>query len=129
MKQMAHPLVGDLDWEFMRQTANVLLIRDPEQMLPSLVNQVPEPAMGDVGLDKQTRLLDYFIEMGQDPPVLDSREVLLDPESVLREGAPDHRVSRSALRPGDARLARRPQDRGRRVGQALVPQPAPLDRL
>ena len=83
MKQMAHHLV-EIDWGFMAETVNVLLIRDPEQMLPSLINQVPEPKMGDVGLAIQTRLLDYLIELGQDPPVLDSREILLDPEGVLR---------------------------------------------
>ncbi len=85
MKQMAHHLVGDLDWGFMSKTANVLLVRDPKQMLPSLINQVPEPTMRDVGLDKQVRLLEYLVALGQDPVVLESRQVLENPESVLRQ--------------------------------------------
>ena len=83
MKQMAHHLIA-LDWSFLAQTVNVLLIRDPEQMLPSLIHQVPEPKLLDTGLEMQTRLYEYLRDRGQDPPVLDSREVLLDPETVLR---------------------------------------------
>ncbi len=84
MKQMAHHLV-EIDWGFLAETANVLLIRDPEQMLPSLIHQVPEPTMRDAGLELQSRLLEHLLELGQDPPVLDSRELLLDPAGVLRE--------------------------------------------
>ena len=84
MKQMAHHLER-LDWEFLARTCNALLIRDPVQMLPSLVNQMRKPILRDTGLAMQTRLLEYLRGLGQDPPVIDSRELLLDPESVLRQ--------------------------------------------
>jgi hypothetical protein len=82
MKQMAHHLV-ELDLAFLSKTVNVLLIRDPEQMLPSLVNQLPNPTLADTGLSKQTELYDHLVGLGQNPPILDAREVLLDPPGVL----------------------------------------------
>ncbi len=82
-KNMAHHLV-DLDLSFLDQTINVILTRDPREMLPSLVHQIPEPTLRDTGLDRQCDLLDYLTERGQDVPVLIAREVLADPERVLR---------------------------------------------
>ncbi len=82
LKHMAHHLVG-LDLDFLDHTANVLLIRDPEQMLPSLVNQIPEPTLRDTGLARQTALFDDLRRRGQQPAVLDARSLLLDPPSVL----------------------------------------------
>ena len=84
MKQMAQHLEG-LDWGFLALTCNVLFIRDPSQMLPSLVNQVQGPTLRDTGLAMQTRLFKYLCDLGQDPPVVDSKELLLNPEIVLRQ--------------------------------------------
>jgi hypothetical protein len=78
LKQMAHHLV-DLDSGFLAKTANVLLVRDPEEMLPSLAKNLETPSLRDTGLAVQVRLLD---ELG-DPPVLDARALLTDPRSVL----------------------------------------------
>jgi hypothetical protein len=82
LKQMAHHLV-ELDRGFLRETVNLILTRDPEQMLPSLIQQLPEPHIRDTGLAMQSELLKQLHGLGQDPPVLDSRELLLDPEGVL----------------------------------------------
>ncbi len=84
MKQMAHHL-RDLDWGFLERTANVLLIRDPAEVLPSLVRQLPDAGLADTGLEIQRRLLDHLRARGQDPPVLDARELLLDPGGALEE--------------------------------------------
>ena len=83
VKQMAHHLLG-LDWAFLARTVNVLLIRDPAEMLTSLVNQLPEPTLRDTGLGLQVDLLRHQQALGQHPPVIDAREILLDPEGVLR---------------------------------------------
>jgi hypothetical protein len=77
MKQMAHHLV-DLDLGFLQQTANVLLVRDPAEMLPSLAINVPEPTLRDTSLARQTELLAHLVE-----PVLDARRLLGDPRGVL----------------------------------------------
>lgn len=84
LKQMAHHLV-DLDIEFLRHTRNVLLIRDPEQMLPSLTVQIPHAGLADTGLDRQWQIYEWLNNSGQQPAIIDSRELLLDPESVLQK--------------------------------------------
>ncbi len=83
-KSMAHHLVG-LDRAFLAKLVNVLLIRDPEQMLPSLAVQIPEPTLLDTGLKMQTELIDQLEALGQQPPVLDSRMLQNHPEEVLRK--------------------------------------------
>lgn len=83
IKHMAHHLV-DLDPGFLEHTCNVFLIRDPREMLPSLVIQVPRAQLADTGLRRQWQLYAELRESGQRPAILDSRELLLDPEGVLR---------------------------------------------
>jgi hypothetical protein len=83
-KNMAHHLVG-LDRGFLSRITNVLLIRDPEQMLPSLAEQLPAPTLRDTGLRQQVEILEVMLEREAEPVVLDARELLLDPPGVLRE--------------------------------------------
>ena len=82
MKQMAHHLIG-LDRGFLEKTENVLLIRDPREVLASLTRQLPHPRLADTGLAIQDELLQELELRGRKPPVLDSRELLLDPGGVL----------------------------------------------
>lgn len=82
MKQMAHHLV-DLDRSFLGQTINVLLIRDPVQMLPSLAKNLEVPTLRDTGLALQTELYDELHRLGQKPPVIDAKQILLNPRHVL----------------------------------------------
>ena len=84
VKQMAHHLI-ELDLHFMRRTRNVFLIRDPRQMLPSLVRQLPDARLADTGLDRQWQVYEWLVSCGQQPAIVDSRQLLLDPESVLRQ--------------------------------------------
>jgi len=82
MKLMAHHLV-DIDLSFTRRTRNIFLLRDPRQMLPSLTIQVPHAQLADTGLKTQWLLYQDLVDAGQQPAVLDSRELLLDPDTVL----------------------------------------------
>ena len=82
MKQMAHHLV-DIDRSFMRETVNILLIRDPKEMLPSLTRVIGVPTLKDTGLKMQADLLTELREIGQFLPILDARELLLTPRNVL----------------------------------------------
>ncbi|RMH19129.1 MAG: sulfotransferase family protein [Acidobacteria bacterium] len=84
LKMMAHHLV-DLDLSFLDRTANVILTREPADMLRSLVHQVPEPKLADTGLDRQVELYERLRRRGQEPPVLDARELLRDPADVLEQ--------------------------------------------
>lgn len=83
LKHMAHHLVA-LELGFLEQTRNLFLIRDPREMLPSLTVQVPHAGLADTGLQRQWQLYCDLTELGQQPLVLDSRELLLDPRGVLR---------------------------------------------
>lgn len=82
LKNMAHHL-GGLDWAFLAELHNVILTRDPAEMLPSLIKQVSEPDLEGTGLPMQVALLDAILDEGDDPIVLDSRLLLIDPEGVL----------------------------------------------
>lgn len=85
LKQMVHHLTPDLDLGFLDRCVNVLLIRDPAEVIASLVHQLPDPSMRDVGLERQAALFGDLRSRGQDPPVLDARQLLLDPEQVLTQ--------------------------------------------
>lgn len=84
MKQMAHHLV-ELDWDFLKEVANVLLVRDPLEMLPSLAQNLIVPTLRDTGYARQTQILEQLRTWGQEPPVLEARELLLDPRGVLSQ--------------------------------------------
>ena len=83
-KHMAHHLV-ELDRSFLAKTVNVLLIRDPAEVVVTLAKQLARPTLRDTGLATQCELSDELRALGQEPPVLDAKEVLLDPEGVLQE--------------------------------------------
>jgi hypothetical protein len=83
-KNMAHHLTG-LDRGFLGSISNVLLTRDPAEMLPSLAQQIPNPTLRDTGLLQQAEILDHILRQGGEPFVLDARELLLDPRGILQK--------------------------------------------
>jgi hypothetical protein len=83
-KHMTHHLF-DLDLGFLAETVNVLLTRDPLDMLPSFAKRIENPSLQDVGYKLHTELLSRLQSMGQNPPVLDSKQILLNPKKVLNE--------------------------------------------
>jgi hypothetical protein len=96
VKDMAHHWV-DLDgaWLADARLSNVFLIRDPEQMLPSLARQIAAPVLRDAAYADQARWFRELTAAGRTPWVLDSKDLLLDPEGVLTElcrrlGVPFH---------------------------------------
>ena len=81
-KHMGHHLV-DLDRGFLGALVNVILTRDPRDMLPSYIAVVKAPTLADVGYAAQVALRDELRARGREPVVLDAREVLEDPRSAL----------------------------------------------
>jgi hypothetical protein len=79
---MAHHLIA-MNLDFLHETCNVFLIRDPQEMLPSLTIQLPHAQLADTGLQKQWQLFSDLQDAGQRAVILDSRELLLDPPGVL----------------------------------------------
>lgn len=83
-KQMAHHLL-ELDQTFLSKIDNLLLIRDPADMLPSLTVQLPNADLKDTGLAIQWKLFQDLSAAGERPVVIDSRELLLNPAGVLTD--------------------------------------------
>ncbi|RLD28255.1 MAG: sulfotransferase family protein [Bacteroidetes bacterium] len=83
-KQMTHQLL-DLDRSFIKKTMNIILTRDPKEMLPSFDKVIHNPTIHDVGYKLHIDLLDYFKMNNINYCVLDSKKVLLNPEVVLKK--------------------------------------------
>lgn len=82
MKQMTHHLV-DIDESFLKEVINVFLIRDPKQLISSLAQVLPSVTMRDTGIERQYELYNFLKAEKQKPVVIDSGEILKDPEKVL----------------------------------------------
>lgn len=83
-KQMAKHLVA-LDRGFLTRCRNVLLTRQPRDMLTSFQKQVPDATLADTGLTEMVEILEATVAAGQEPIVLESRRLLTDPPLVLAE--------------------------------------------
>lgn len=83
-KQMAKHLV-DLDRSFVPLCRNILLTRDPHDMLTSFQVQVPDATLDDTGFPEMIEILDTLLAAGEEPIVVDSRILLDDPPRVLAE--------------------------------------------
>ena len=81
---MAHHFV-DIDEQFITRLTNLLLIRNPKQLISSIAQKIKEPDMEDIGSQKQHELYRYLVSQGNKPVVLDSGELLKDPPRVLRK--------------------------------------------
>ena len=81
-KHIAKHLVS-LNIDFLLQTRNLFLIREPDQMLTSLVQQLPKPTLQETALKEQWELYSFLQQQGKNPVVVDSKDILLDPKKVL----------------------------------------------
>ena len=83
-KQMAHHLVDDVPRDWLSKVTNVFLIREPSEMLTSLMQILPEPGLLDTGLPQQVEIFERVRKTSDEiPPVIDARDVLLNPERLL----------------------------------------------
>jgi hypothetical protein len=83
-KNMCHHLLN-LDTTFMRSVCNVILTRDPAEVIPSFAKEIENPSMIDIGFEAQVQLLNLLVEMGADVLVIDSNTILKNPEQELRK--------------------------------------------
>ena len=82
-KNMAHHLVG-FDIAIVDAMDNFLLTRDPTCMLPSLMRGLGRvPSFRDTAYGGQVEILERIEASGRRPIVIDSRDVLEDPEGTL----------------------------------------------
>ncbi|WNJ17033.1 sulfotransferase family protein [Pontibacter sp. G13] len=83
IKNLSHHLVG-LDVSFVEQLTNVFLIRNPEDMLASLIHYIPAPRLLDTAYRMQYRLFHHLKRTGKTPLVIDAKQLLAHPEATLR---------------------------------------------
>ena len=84
-KHMAHHLLPDIERSWLRRVTNCFLIREPREMLTSLVRHLPAPTLSDTGLSQQVEIFELERRhTGRIPPVIDARDVLDNPEVILR---------------------------------------------
>jgi hypothetical protein len=83
-KHMAHHLLPDLPRDWLRHVTNCFLIREPREVLTSLVKHVPDATLNDTGYPQQAEIFDLVRRWtGKTPPVVDARDVLNNPRRVL----------------------------------------------
>ena len=81
-KNMTHHLLN-LDRTFMKDVVNVILTRDPKEMIPSFDEVINNPSIKDIGYADHNELVEYFEKESIPYIVLDSKNVLLNPKKVL----------------------------------------------
>ena len=83
IKNMAHHLT-DMQTDFLDELVNVFLIREPAEVITSLIKNLPDPVMRDTGFKMEYEIFDSLQTKGLKPLVIDARELLLDPEKILK---------------------------------------------
>lgn len=79
-KHMTHHLLPQLPRDWIASLTNVLLIRDPFEVVASYVRSRADVVAADIGLVQQAELYDQF---GGDVPVIDAGDFLRDPQAYL----------------------------------------------
>ncbi len=83
-KHMTHHLLPHITSDWIHRLRNVLLIRDPREVVASYVKSRATVTADDIGLPQQTRLYDEPSAAVGPPPVIDAADFLRDPERHLR---------------------------------------------
>ena len=79
-KHMAHHLLPGMERDWVDRLRNGLLIREPREMLTSLLKVLPNADLAATGLPFQA---DLFARSDSSLPVVDSRDVLENPPGML----------------------------------------------
>jgi hypothetical protein len=83
-KHMTHHLLPHIDHGWIAQLRNVLLIRDPREVVASYIKSRAEVTADDIGLPQQVELYDELAAAGAPPPIIDAGDFLRAPEAHLR---------------------------------------------
>jgi hypothetical protein len=85
VKHMAHHLLPSMDRSWLAGMAHVFLLRDPAAVIASYARVREAPTLADLGLEQQVELFEAErARTGLTPPVIDSDDVLANPQGVLR---------------------------------------------
>jgi hypothetical protein len=81
---MTHHLLPHIDHGWIAQLRNVLLIRDPRDVVASYIKSRATVTADDIGLPQQVALYGELDEAGVAPPIIDAGDFLRNPEAHLR---------------------------------------------
>ncbi len=85
-KDMAYHVRSFLDWSFLKNFRNAVLIRDPRLALASLHRKLPDFTREETGYEAVTELVNLIqANTGSAPYVMDGEALRADPEAVGRE--------------------------------------------
>jgi hypothetical protein len=84
IKNMAHHMEV-MQEPFIENATNIFLIRDPYQIIASYSQVIGKPVMRDIGIEYQLTLFELLKKKGDAAVVVDSGQVLADPDKVLKE--------------------------------------------
>lgn len=83
-KHMAHHLLPEIERGWLARLTHAFLIREPREMLTSLIKVTPRPTLSDTGLPQQVEILDLAAQVQKtQPPIIDARDVLENPRRML----------------------------------------------
>jgi len=84
-KQMTHHLLPGVGRQWLDAVTNCFLIRDPRDVIASYIKQWENPALEDLGYVQQAEIFDFVRTRAKSlPPILDAKDVLENPERMLR---------------------------------------------
>lgn len=84
-KQMTHHQLADVDRRWLGALMNCFLIRDPAEVIISYIKKNEDPTLDDLGFVQQADIFDWVKEKtDQRPPIVDAKDVLENPERMLR---------------------------------------------
>jgi sulfotransferase family protein len=78
-KHMTHHLLPEVDRAALAPLRHAYLLRNPAELLASYAKVRSEPTLADLGIVQQAEIFDAY-----PGPVIDSRDLLEDPEGILR---------------------------------------------
>jgi len=82
-KHMAQHMIAGVPRDWMREVANVFLIRHPARVIASYAAKRENPTLDDIGFWQQAELFEMVRGWGQSPAVIDSHDIRADPRAAL----------------------------------------------
>lgn len=82
----AHHLLPEIQLDWLDEVTSCFLIRNPSEMIASLLEFTAEPKIEDTGLPQQCHIFELVRKkIGATPPILDTRDVLENPRGMLEQ--------------------------------------------
>ncbi len=85
-KHMSHHLTDDIELEFVDHLRNGFLLRHPNDVLASYLRKHHRATPEDLGFPQQVKLFNWIKQRsGKTPPILESKDILMDPAGMLKK--------------------------------------------